>query len=176
MGSRLLFFVALVAVGATGWLVGAPAGPVDTPVRVVEVDAKPSVLIVHVGGAVAKPGLVAVEDGARVADAIRVAGGLLPAAAIDGVNLARPLADGEQVLIPVEGAGSVPAEGSDRIRVNTATASELEALPGVGPVLAGRIVAHRDASGPFTGVEDLLAVPGIGERMLASLRDLVEVP
>lgn len=170
-----LVVVSVVACGAVGWVLGSPPDRSPAPVEVVPMEPPTVVLVVHVGGEVARPGLVEVEDGARVADAVRAAGGLLPGAAIDAVNLARPLSDGEQVVVPGRGATGASADPA-RIRVNTATASELEALPGIGPVLAGRIVAHRDGSGPFREAEDLLAVPGIGERMLEQVRDLVEVP
>ncbi|UCG39846.1 MAG: ComEA family DNA-binding protein [Acidimicrobiia bacterium] len=180
MASRpalVVLALALLGAGVVGWgLGGRGAGTVPTPVVVEPVAAPIGVLVVHVGGAVANPGLVELPDDARVADAIRAAGGLLEGAAIDAVNLARPLSDGEQVVVPIEGRDVVVGSVPGRVRVNAATQGELEALPGVGPVLAGRIISHREEFGPFREVEDLLVVPGIGERMLASLRDLVEVP
>ena len=169
--------VLLIGAAGCGWVLGDPPDPPPVASPVVErVEAPREMLVVHVGGAGAAPGLVEVPQGSRVADAIRSAGGLLPAAAVDGVNLARPLNDGEHLLIPVEGMVDGGRFEPVRISVNRATEAELQSLPGVGPVLAGRIVAHRETAGPYAEVEDLLAVPGIGERMLASLRDLVEVP
>jgi competence protein ComEA len=99
------------------------------------------------------------------------------------VNLAAPLRDGEQVVIPglvsgqpAPGGGSSATDADGRVRINLATAVELETLPGVGPVLAGRIIEFREEHGPFGTVEDLLDVPGIGEAKLASLRDHMIVP
>jgi competence protein ComEA len=138
-------------------------------------------VVVHVAGAVAEPGLVTVGAGARVADVVAAAGGALAGARLADLNLAAPVRSGDRIVVPIgggEAAGSPPAPEPDdgRIRLNTATADELEGLPGVGPVLAQRIAAHRDANGPFRVVEDLLDVPGIGEGKLAALRDAVVVP
>lgn len=137
-------------------------------------------ITVHVGGAVASPGLVRVGPGARVADAIVAAGGFLATAETARVNLAAPVRDGERILVPERGgltAAGTRAAGADAgLDVNTADATALTGLPGVGPVLAERIVAHREANGPFRTVEDLLDVPGIGEGKLASLREHVSIP
>ncbi len=177
MSSGLVFAaVVSVAVAAgVGWVLAAPGEPPPhVPVGVVEVAAPEATIVVHVGGAVANPGLVELAEGARVADAIRAVGGMAPGASSDSVNLARRLVDGEHLVV---GDGAPPVGGGDeRVRINSATADELEGLPGVGPVLAGRIVEHRSRAGPFAEVEDLLAVPGIGERMLESIRDRVQVP
>jgi len=145
-------------------------------------------LLVHVAGAVRRPGVVELVVGDRVADALDAAGGTLTDAAIDGLNLARPLVDGEQVLVPTAeqlaaagpsaATGGGPATGQlpdGRLDLNTATAAQLEELPGVGPVLAGRIVAHRESTGPFPEAVALREVSGIGEATWASLRDLVGV-
>ncbi len=143
----------------------------------------PTVTIqVHVAGWVAAPGVVSLGEGALTADAIAAAGGLRSGARVDAVNLAAPVADGTQLVIPGpeqpstgQGADSGDTSGG-LVAVNRATAAELETLPGVGPVLASRIVAYRDENGPFSEVEDLLSVPGIGEAKLAALRDLITVP
>jgi competence protein ComEA len=146
-----------------------------------EADAS-SRLVVYVSGWVSTPGVVEVEEGAIVADAIAAAGGAVQGALLDAVNLARPLTEGEHVQIPGPGdsspVGSVASGDSadGLIPINQADASALEELPGVGPVLAERIVAHREDHGPFEVVEDLLEVPGIGEAKLASMRDLIKVP
>lgn len=150
-------------------------------------------LVVHVAGAVVSPGIVELQHGDRVADALVAAGGPLADAVVDGLNLARPLVDGEQVLVPtagdpvVDGAGGdgpgVVGAGGDvgvelpdgRLDLNRATAADLEELPGVGPVLATRILAHRDEHGPFTDPVELRDVSGIGEATWSSLRDLVGV-
>jgi competence protein ComEA len=144
--------------------------------------AAPSATItVHVTGAVARPGLVTVPAGARVAEAIAAAGGSLRTADLSAINLAAPMSDAEQVHVPVAGEGrsasAVPSPvGETGVQINVAGVEELETLPGVGPVLAARIVEFRDVHGPFAVVEDLLDVPGIGEGKLAELRDAVLLP
>lgn len=135
-----------------------------------------SLIEVHVAGWVRFPGVIQLEQGANVADAIAAAGGFRPGADTDAINLAADVTDGEQiVVVGPEAAGTVPG-GDGRVSINRASAGELEALPGVGPVLAERIVAYREANGPFREVEDLLDVPGIGESKLASMRDLIRLP
>jgi competence protein ComEA len=134
-------------------------------------------ITVHVSGAVAAPGLVEVAHSARVADVIAAAGGTTSDAVPGLVNLAAPVRDGEQIVVPsATAAGETPIAADGRVRLNTAAPTELEQIPGVGPVLAGRIIEARDAVGGFTSVEDLLDVAGIGEAKLAALRDFVVVP
>jgi len=172
--------VLLAAVAAGWWWSGRPS---DSPPPLTSVSTLPVIaadtVTVHVGGWVARPGLVDLAADARVADAIAAAGGALPGGVTEAINLAEPVIDGMQVLVPgpdtpsVGTEGRAGATGDGRIHLNRATASELDALPGIGPVIAERIVAHRTEHGPFTAVEDLLDVPGIGEAKLASLRDLV---
>ncbi len=175
-----------VAPAAADAVVASPgpdgAGPVGGPV------------VVHVAGAVRTPGVVQLQAGDRVADALDAAGGPTADASLASLNLARPLVDGEQVLVPTVdevtagaagvpgaagGAGPAGAGGAvlpdGRLDLNSATAAELEELPGVGPVLAGRIIAHRDEHGPFAEAAQLREVSGIGEATWASLRDLVGV-
>jgi len=173
-----------LAVGAAAWFGARPPGPGEPIAAAPPVAAEEAPLVVHVAGWVAVPGLVEVPAGARVADAVAAAGGAKPGAGLAAMNLAAPVHDGEQVVVPgpapAGGDGEAAAGGAvtpdGRIRLNAATAAELDALPGVGPVLAERIVEQRESRGPFATVEDLLDVPGIGERKLASLRDLVAVP
>lgn len=140
-----------------------------------------STVVVHVSGAVARPGLVSLPTGARVADAVVAAGGALPDAALSSLNLAAPVVAGQHIVVPWDAGG----DGADRgggtagggpVPINSADASTLVALPGIGPVLAARIVEHRERHGPFTTAEDLLGVPGIGEATLAALRDHIAVP
>ena len=139
----------------------------------------------HVAGRVRRPGLVRLPAGSRVHDAIRAAGGVTAGADLDAVNLARKLTDGEQVRVPGPGdpaptpdAGATPgspgATPSAPLDLNTATLEQLDALPGVGEVTAGRILAYRSAH-PFTTVDQLLEVPGIGQRRFDQLKDLVTV-
>jgi len=136
-------------------------------------------ITVHVKGKVAHPGLVVLRDGARVADAIAASGGLLAGANADGVNLAERLADGQVVsLDAVAGGGAQPAPTSSvpaKVDLNSATVDELDALPGVGPVLAQRIIAYREEHGRFDTVDQLGEVSGIGDSRLKDLSDLVGV-
>lgn len=133
-------------------------------------------MTVYVSGAVLHPGLVEVRAPARIADAIAAAGGALGYAALSGVNLAAPIMDGQQIVVPSIAANAPDAVQDGRVAINLAGAGELEALPGVGPVLAQRIYDYREKNGPFETVEDLLDVPGIGEGKLASIREAVIVP
>ena len=134
-------------------------------------------ITVHISGAVRAPGLVEVVANARVADAVAAAGGAEPFADLEGINLAAGLVDGQQVVVPSQGEVVAADPGSSgKLRLNSASAQDLEALPGVGPVLAARIVAHREQWGPFSIIEDLLDVSGIGEAKLADLRDQLAVP
>ena len=168
-------------------LIGAGLGtvrdrlPDDSPSTTMgAIPADRAVFAVYVSGWVAAPGVVEVTDGAIVADSVAAAGGALEGARLDSVNLARPLVAGDHVQIPGPDdspmSGAAGQEESGLISLNQADATTLEDLPGVGPVLAERIVAYREANGPFETVEDLLSVPGIGEAKLASMRDLIVVP
>lgn len=137
-------------------------------------------LLVHVAGAVRRPGLYQLEEGSRVDDAIRKAGGAKPRAALELVNLAAPISDGQQILVPVRaGAGqavatpAAPGAASGPVHLNNATLEQLDALPGVGPVTAQKILDYRTEHGSFQTVDELDAVPGIGPARLEELRDLV---
>ncbi|MEZ0492047.1 ComEA family DNA-binding protein [Kineococcus sp. TBRC 1896] len=157
----------------------------STPTPSVPAGAAPTSgsVVVHVAGRVLHPGVVTVSAGSRVADALTAAGGPAADADLDALNLARVLQDGEQVLVPAPGqpaAAPAPVAGTagapaGRVDLNAATAADLDALPGVGEVLAGRIVAWREENGRFTSVEDLGEVQGIGPKVLDGLRDLVSV-
>lgn len=139
-----------------------------------------ALVAVHVAGAVAHPGVVWVNDGALTAEAINQAGGALPGADLDQINLAAPVFAGDHIEVPDSSGGDGPSSDAGvsggLIDINRADATELQNLPGVGPVLAERIVAYRDSVGRFERVEDLLDVSGIGETILASLRDLIKPP
>ena len=180
MPARHVFAVAallLTAVGASVWY--QRSAPEPAPLLVDGSDSSDaSVITVHVSGEVADPGLVVIASGARVAEAVAAAGGTTRDADLERVNLAASLRDGQQVVIPSVLADALSGEIADdgRVRINTATATQLEELPGVGPVLAGRIAAYREEHGPFVTVEDLLDVPGIGEGKLETLRDSVALP
>lgn len=183
----VLVIVALTVTVAIGILRSASA-----PVERVRIDeqatdaATPAAVYVHVSGSVVEPGLYVLDSGARVVDAIAAAGGFAKGADDAAVNLARAVSDGEQLHVPVE--GETPAAGeatggaaqggsasNGRIDLNTADLAALDTLPRIGPALAQRIVEWREANGRFTAIEDLLAVPGIGDKMLESLRELVTV-
>ena len=156
--------------------------PAATPSVGVAAESAATV-VVSVVGSVARPGLVTLPEGARVADAIAAAGGLLPEADAASVNLAAVVSDGQQVAVGLPGAavddgasgaaGAVP--GSGPVDLNAATVADLDGLPGIGPVLAQRIVEHRERSGPFRTVEQLDDVPGIGPATYAELAELVTV-
>lgn len=144
-------------------------------------------IVVHVVGAVRKPGVYDFPDGARVVDAVKAAGGFTKRADRQQINLARPLVDGEQLVIPARGsaasgavgpgptAGGTGAAGSTKVNINLATAADLETLPGIGPVLAERIVAYREQHGPFRSVTDLQKVSGIGPKIYEGLEPVVTV-
>jgi competence protein ComEA len=145
--------------------------------------AAPKRVIVDVVGAVRRPGLYELADGSRVDDAIRKAGGPKPKAALEQINLAAPVADGAQIVVPVATAAASPtgepAAGATApeapVHLNTASLEDLDGLPGVGPVTAQRIRDYRDEHGAFRSVDELDAVPGIGPARLEQLRELVQL-
>lgn len=177
--------------------------PVSTSGLAAPIDGAPPVdgapVVVSVVGLVRAPGLVTLDSGARIADALEAAGGPLQGADLTGLNMARRVADGEQVVVgiaappgtapamgssistgTVAGAPAAPVEAGQRpagvpVDLNTATVEELDTLPGVGPVTAAAIVAWRSANGSFGSVEQLGEVDGIGPARLEKLRDLVRV-
>jgi competence protein ComEA len=131
-------------------------------------------IYVHVVGAVRRPGLLAMSAGSRVADALERAGGTGPKADVTSVNLAARLADGQQIVVPREGAapaGNAPAG----IHLSTATVEQLDSVDGIGPTLAQRIIEYRDAHGGFRSLAELAQVDGIGEKRLATLRDALQL-
>ncbi len=150
-----------------------------TAEHVAPVDAAQRTIIVHVVGQVVRPGIVELDDGARVIDAIDAAGGVTATAGVESLNLARIVVDGEQVYVPEHGedvsaramADYATAQGP--ISLSRADQAALETLPGVGPSLAARIIAFREAHGPFQSVSDVLAVSGIGPATLDRFADQV---
>ena len=172
---RSLFTAVAVAVAAiAAAFVAWPGQPDPPPVEIVGSVSR-RIVTIHVSGAVTNPGLVTLDADARVADAILAAGGATPDAGLGALNLAANLVDGARLVVPSDDEGGAGELGG-LVRINSASASDLEQLPGVGPVLAERIVSFRKDNGPFGVVEDLLVVPGIGEAKLAALRDSVLVP
>jgi competence protein ComEA len=158
-----------------------PDGTADRSVSAAQSSA--GTVVVSVVGQVSAPGLVTLPAGARVADALAAVGGLLPEADPASVNAAAVLSDGQQIAVGVPGAvqpaGGGTASGGagpgELLDLNTATVADLDALPGIGPVLAQRIVDHRTAHGPFTSVDELDDVSGIGPAIFADLVDRVRV-
>jgi competence protein ComEA len=141
-------------------------------------------LYVHVLGEVEHPGLYILDADARLVDALAAAGGTREDADLQAVNLARALTDGEQIIVPAKGAASGGAAGATapsaigadgKVDLNAATQDDLETLPRIGPALAQRILDWREKNGRFRAVDDLLAVPGIGDKLLAGMRDKVRV-
>ncbi len=176
----MLAIVALSTAVGLGLLQGQQSSVEAVPLAesTASVEPAPAELYVHVLGAVERPGLYVLHADSRVVDALAAAGGSTDAADLAGVNLARPVEDGEQILVPVVGAISDPSAappGDGTVDLNTADQAALEELPGIGPALAERIVAWREENGRFRTVDDLLAVPGIGEKVLEGLRDGVRV-
>jgi competence protein ComEA len=193
-GAVAMAITALVAMLVAGWwvlsarphasAVSAPA----IPVTVVSSSASPrstpsgsraADVVVDVVGHVQSPGLYRLPTGARVDDAIRAAGGPVPGTDLSGLNLARKVSDGEQIAVGVAGepaaAGGAESSSAGPIDLNTASLAQLDALPGVGPVLAQHILDWRTAHGKFDTVDQLREVTGIGEAKFADLRPLVTV-
>jgi competence protein ComEA len=174
----------LLAGGILWLLLSPPRGTLVTLLP----PPSPVPLRVHVIGAVHQPGVVELPPGALVEQAIQAAGGPAEGANLAAVNLAARLEDGDQVRVPLAAptaltpdastppaVASTPVPPGSPVNLNTASAPELDRLPGIGPSLAKEIIAYREAHGAFARVEDLLLVPGIGPAKLASLRDLVSV-
>lgn len=177
--NRALFAVVLAALAvgagvAAGWR-GRPS-PAPLEASTEDTMSGSAAIEVHVAGWVMSPGVVSVDEGSIVAEAVEAAGGLRPGALTESLNLAAEVSAGEQIVVPgptMPGAGTATGAPGGPLTLNGATAEELEELPGVGPVLAERIVSYRESNGRFETVDDLLEVPGIGEAKLASIRDLV---
>jgi competence protein ComEA len=166
LGSRLLFRAE------------APAAPPIPTAAATTTAAAQSLLVIDVVGAVHRPGLYRLPRGARVADALARAGGVTPKAQVELVNLAAPIADGEQIVVPRRGSGAIagsvaPGAAAGPVHLNTATLEQLDGLPGVGPVTAQKILDYRQQHGAFASVEELDAVPGIGPARLEQLKELV---
>ncbi|TYP57581.1 helix-hairpin-helix domain-containing protein [Thermosediminibacter litoriperuensis] len=150
--------------------------------------AQPAKIVVHVAGAVERPGVYVLEEGRRVIDAIEAAGGCLSEADLASLNLARKLRDEDKLYVPQIGespvTGNAGSNGGNagvssitdgRININTAGLEELDKLPGIGPALAQRIIDYRNQHGPFKSVEELKSVSGIGEKRFEELKNLVKV-
>ncbi|GAA3255703.1 hypothetical protein GCM10010532_105230 [Dactylosporangium siamense] len=188
-GVRVLAVVAVLVVCVAAFLAWRARPQVTPAPPTAAVSAVPSAapsgaaarLVVSVNGKVHRPGLVELPAGARVADAITAAGGALPGTDLTGLNLARKVVDGEMISVgvpaPPGGAPAVPGGGGGGgpVNLNTATVTELQTLPGIGEVLAQRIVEYRDRHGGFRAVTDLRQVEGIGDAKFQQLKDKVTV-
>jgi competence protein ComEA len=157
---------------STAYVAAAPAPAAST------LAAPVAQLVVDVVGAVRRPGLYRLAQGSRVADAVARAGGATARADLALVNLAAPVSDGTQIVVPAQtpsggGGASSPSAPAGPVHLNSATLEQLDALPGVGPVTAQKIIDYRQQHGAFSGVDELDAVPGIGPKRLDDLRKLV---
>lgn len=186
----LVGILGLATLGGAGlWYVRSLPQPVAiraAPLPAPSASESAPPVIVHVAGWVAEPGVYELAEGSRVIDAIEAAGGARRGAELAALNLAAPLTDGQQVLVPRASAveqppGAAPPSGASTtggatlVNVNVASAEELETLPGIGEVLAATIVQYREEHGPFTSVDQLMDVSGIGEVTLEEIRDLVTI-
>ena len=164
---------------ASGVLVTSPSGAAPAPASGVLPSPTGAAVVVQVLGQVRRPGLVTLSQGSRVADALAAAGGLTRGGSSGGLNLARQVVDGEQIIVSPDvvatpsGGGATPVGAV--VDLNAATLSDLDALPGVGPVMAGRIVDWRTAHGRFTTVDQLREISGIGARTFERLKPHVRV-
>ncbi len=199
-GRLVLSALAVVVVGTGAyWMLRVPQPPIEgslpratsgtvvstLPAPVADVSpvspGSPGSVMIHVTGAVVRPGVYELPPGARVQAAVDLAGGATPDGDPDAINLAAVVADGARIYVPVAGeelptsdtgGGEIP-DVRGPVDVNRASITELDALPGIGPATASAIVTERERNGPFLDVDDLLRVPGIGPAKLATLRDLV---
>ncbi len=162
----------MALIGAVSWL----WRPAPTPVAVVIPTPAPSAtpqLVVHLAGEVQRPGVYQLPGNARVADGIAAAGGATDEANLDALNLAARLVDGQRVLVPSRTSVGSPSEASGRTNLNRASRAELEALPGIGPAIAQRILEYRDRNGPFRSFDQLRETRLINAPTLERLRDLI---
>jgi len=183
--AMLLLF--LIVLGGTIWALRRPE---PTALTIITPTPRPTAtlasILVDVRGAVAKPGVYTLAPGSRMQDALALAGDVLADAETRNLNLARRLNDGEQIYVPMMGEATIPPPASPgrsgavaiktplgKINVNTATLEELDALPGIGPVIAQRIIDYRSQNGAFERIEDLKQVRGIGDAVLAQIEDWV---
>jgi competence protein ComEA len=181
---RSLLIVAALILATSSFFIlrtSSPSEAITPPPLTLDVAAVD--ITVDVQGAVAKPGVYKLTIGSRVVDAIKAAGGVTKAGDPSDLNQARIIADGEQIYIYAKSGSStakkstvkVKPQGSAFVLINRASAKEFEALDGIGPVLAARIVSFRKANGPFASVEDLLKVPGIGSSTLSKFKTKLRV-
>jgi len=184
-----LAFGVLSGLLAAGVILLIAAPPRGTPIAL-QPPPEPPPLVVHVSGGVVQPGVYTLPAGSRLQQAVEAAGGLLPQADTQNINLAAPLQDGQKVAIPTlaptatpfsRGPGATdillpsPVPTSGLVNINTASQAELESLPGIGPVTAQKIIQYRQEHGPFQSIEDIMNVPGIGQKTFEAIKDLITV-
>jgi competence protein ComEA len=195
-GFILVTLINVALIGALAFWLRRPAPapieilpPEPSPTLVATSTPTPAPLRVYVTGAVLHPDVYQLAPGSIVKDAVQAAGGGAPDADLDRVNLAQELRDQQQVYVPRVGETQAPPPvvdaqptssasrfaGGGKTNINTATQAELEALPGIGPAFAGRIVEYRQANGPFKSIEEITLVSGIGEATLAKIKDYITV-
>lgn len=167
--------VVVALIGARALRAPEAAAPAPETVPAAAPAARPAATraVVHVVGAVRRPGLYELRPGSRVADAVERAGGPTARARLGGLNLAAKVVDAQQVVVPERGAPVAGAAGGEDapIDLNTATAEQLDTLDGIGPATAAKILEERQRRGGFSGVDDLAQIPGIGPKRLATLRE-----
>jgi competence protein ComEA len=161
--------VGLLAAGIIWLAVSRPHGEAVTLLPT----ATPGLLTVYISGAVATPGVYALPEGSRVDDALKAAGGSLPGAELNNINLAVQLADGQQINIP--GVVDISHVSVGRVNINTATVDDLNNLAGIGPTTAQAIVDYRLQHGPFQVIQDIQNVPGVGPATFALIQDYINV-
>ncbi len=183
---RPIFKIVIAAIAITAGLVwlnrpvsvavpetASPGIPISSSGNVPTSSVDFDQIVVDVKGDVLTPGLVTLPAGSRVADAIAAAGGVIPSANVTSLNLAERLSDGQMIFIG--NTQSLELSSDSRININLATETELDSLPGVGPVMAGRIIAWRESNQRFHSIEELQEVPGIGPKVFANLKALVRI-
>jgi competence protein ComEA len=186
----LIVLGGFIAVGAIFFALaqGHNSGPVETIVPTVITPALPAVaevMIIDVSGRVRKPGVYSLDKGSRAIDALNLAGGALPGVNLSDINLAHILFDGEQIIVGAPRVTNLSGSRSSAkakaptatspLSLNSATLAQLDTLPGIGPVMANRIIAYRKLNGPFTLIEDLKKVSGIGDNKFAEISKLLRI-
>ena len=176
---RALVSISVIAIGVALYFTLSSRSEVlasPDPIQIKKVNSEETttaILFIHVAGKVAKPGVYPVLKGSRVVDAIAAAGGALKGTDLSDINLARQVVDGEQIYVSNATASSRSGNGAGyngKININRAGVSGFDSLPGIGPVIAGRIVAYRKANGPFQSVEDLQKVNGVGAKTFERIK------